>query len=226
MKNLTQKILFGLVGKIGIVSLIAICFMVFNSKTKAQTLLVNYDFASAVAGTPCTVTPLTTATGVTSIFTTGGTDGENCNTSLGYGMLNPTTGYAFAYNKDANQSVSVSSTAFDAENYFQFQLNGVSAFHGYYLHFQSMRSGPIDVQYSLDGVDFTSFIQLPKPLYPDNFPFKIVDLSSVTAIDRQPTVYFRLVGKSVSNRNLYFVIDNFQVQATTTVKSRKRVRFL
>ncbi len=223
MKSFTQKILFGLVGKIGIVSLMAICLTLFNSNTKAQTLLVNYDFASAIAGTPCTATPLTTATNVTSIFTTGGTDGETCTISEGT-PTSQRTGFAFAENKDANLAVSLSNSDVDAENYFQFQLTGVSAFRSYQLNFNAIQSGPIDVQYSLDGVNFTSFTQLPLPIHKLYFPRIIVDLSSVTAIDRQPTVYFRLVGKSRHNLSLRFVIDNFQVQATAATKSRKRVR--
>lgn len=92
MKNLTLKILSGLVGKIGIVLLMVICLVIFNLNTKAQTLLVNYDFASAIAGTPCTATPLTIASGVTSTFTSGGTNGGTCTTPLGHSMWNPTIG--------------------------------------------------------------------------------------------------------------------------------------
>ncbi len=225
MKILTQKILFGLVGKIGIISLMAICFTMFNSNTQAQTLLVNYDFASAVAGTPCTATPLKTATNVTSIFTTGGTNGETCNTWFGYGMVNPTTGYAFAMNEDANLSVSLNRSGADLTAYFQFQLSGVSAFRGYKLYFQRTRQSAIDIQYSIDGNNFTSFTQIPASLFPDNFPPVIVDLSSITTINNQPTVYFRLVRKNDDKIGSHLTIDNFQVQATTATKSRKRVRF-
>lgn len=224
MKNLTQKNLSSLVGKIGIVSLMAVFLTMFNSETQAQTLLVNYDFASAIAGTTCTATPLTTATGVESIFTIGGTNGKNCTISEGT-PVSPPTGSAFTENNDANLAVKVSSSDIGAENYFQFQLTGVSGFRSYQLHFNAVQGGPIDVQYSLDGVDFISFTQLPRPVTQIFFPRKIVDLSSVTAIDRQPTVYFRLVGKSSNNLSLRFVIDNFQVQATATTKSRKRVKF-
>jgi hypothetical protein len=216
MKKLTQKILSSIMGKIGVVSLMTICLTMFNSGTKAQTLLVNYDFASAVAGTPCTAAPLTTAVGVESIFTTGGTDGETCTI-----YEEPPT----SQNKEANLAMSLSNSDDVAENYFQFQLMGVSAFRSYRLNFNAIQSGPIDVQYSLDGVNFTSFTQLPRPITQLYFPRKIVDLSAVTAIDRQPTVYFRLVGKSSPSRNLRFVIDNLQVQATAAIKSRKRVRF-
>jgi hypothetical protein len=223
MRNLTQKTLSGLVGKISIVSLMAVCIALFNSNTKAQTLLVNYDFASAVAGPPCTATPLTTATGVTSIFTTSGTDGGTCTIFSGSGMSSPTTGYAFAQNEDGNQSVTVSDSDTDAV-YVQFQLSGVSAFRGYKLYFQRLPSSSIDVQYSVDGINFTSFIEIPRLINPTSFPPSIVDLSSITAIDNQPTIYFRLVGKDSAKSRLYLTIDNFQVQATRTTKKRNRVR--
>ena len=222
MKKLTQKILFGVVGKIGIISLTAICLVLFNSSVKAQqTLLVNYDFASAVAGTPCTAMPLTTAPNVTSIFTTGGTDGETCTTPSGMHTQIPD---AFAENQDANQAVGLNSRAVDSVNYFQFQLDGVGSYRDYKLYFQLRQSGPVDVQYSIDGNSFTSFTQIPNPTHKWRFPPSVVDLSSETAIEGQPTVYFRLVGKSDRNPGLTFEIDNFQVQATRATKKRNRVR--
>jgi hypothetical protein len=231
MKTSTQKMLFGLVGKIAAVSLMAICFALFSASIKAQqTLLVNYDFADAVAGPPCTATPLTAATGVTSIFTTSGTDGGTCTIYSGIGMSSPTTGFAFAQNEDGNQSVTVNDSDTDAV-YVQFQLSGVSAFRGYKLYFQRLRTSSIDVQYSVDGINFTSFIEIPLinptsfPPSPTSFPPSIVDLSSITAIDNQPTIYFRLVGKDSLKSRLYLTIDNFQVQATRATKKRNRVRF-
>lgn len=227
MKNLTQKILSNLVGKIGIISLMAICLVMFNSSVKAQqTLLVNYDFADAVAGTPCTATPLKTAANVTSIFTSGGTDGGVCKTWFGQeSRIEATIGNAFVFNEDGNLSVSLNRSGDDLTAYFQFQLNGVSAFRSYKLYFQRVRQSAIDIQYSIDGNNFTSFTQIPASLFPDDFPPVIVDLSSITAINNQPTVYFRLVGKSNQNSFLSLTIDNFQVQATAATKSRKRVRF-
>lgn len=229
MNVLTQKILSRLVGKIGIVSLMAICLALFNSSIKAQqTLLANYDFASAVAGTPCTATPLSTATNVTSIFTSGGTNGGTCNTSPGQeSRIAFNIGYAFANNQDGNLAISTGSSAGDSVGYFQFELSGVSSFHGYKLSFQRRRTDAIDIQYSTDGINFTSFTRIPTSWFPDHFPFLIVDLSSVTAIDNQPTVYFRLEGIRYGTyaQLIGLTIDNFQVQATAATKSRKRVRF-
>ncbi len=218
MKKTFQKILSDSAGKIGVVSLMAICFIMFNSNAKAQTLLANYDFNSAVAGTPCLADPATTAPGVTSFFTTGGTDGETCKTLVVF-AANP------AGSNQPDIGVSVGSANPNAVNYFQFQLIGVSAFRDYKLYFGTRQSGVIDVQYSLDGVNFTSFRQLPIPIIQIYFPKREVDFSSVPALNGQSTVYFRLEAKSRLDRDLDFVINNFQVRAETVAKSRKRVRF-
>ena len=231
MKNLAQKILFRLANKIAAITLITLCLALFSSTMKAQqTLLVNYDFASAIAGTPCTATPLKTTPGVTSIFTSGGINDGTCIVRPGYTTYDayyPSDGRPFAYNEDDNLSVSLGNSASDSAGYFQFQLNGVSAFHSYKLYFQRTRTSAIDIQYSLDGINFTSFTQIPSSGFPDNFPPIIVDLSSITAINNQPTVYFRLEGirYGLSPQLIGLTIDNFQVQATAATKSRKRVRF-
>ena len=220
MKKLTQKILFGLVGKIGIVSLTAICLAMFNSNTQAQTLLVNYDFASLVPGSPCAATPLTIAGGVTATLITGGTGGGSCIPSHG-----DTTSFeeAFAAN-EYNPGVQLASSLTDSKDYFQFQLEGVSAYRDYKLFFQARRIPSIDVQYSLDGINFTDFIRLHFGLNQTLYHEFYVDLSAVAEIERQPTVYIRLVGTSRASNGYSFDIDNFQVQATRATKKRNRVR--
>ncbi|HLM61775.1 MAG TPA: hypothetical protein VK308_13295, partial [Pyrinomonadaceae bacterium] len=129
----------------------------FSSQVSAQTVLVNYDFASAVAGTPCTAAPLTTASGITSTFTTGGTGGGTCTTPAGTAATAPP---AFVANA-ANQSVSLTSFATGSTNFFQFQLSGGDGFRDYMLFFQLQRSGtgPLnaDIQYSTNGTTFTTF---------------------------------------------------------------------
>lgn len=221
MKKLTQKILSGFVGKIGIVSIAVICLAVFNSNTKAQSLVVNYDFASLIPGMPCMVDPLMTSGGVTATFSTGGTGSGICIASRG-----DSTGYGVPFaDNEYNPGVRLLSTSADSKDYFQFQLDGVSAYRDYKLFFQARRITSIDVQYSLDGITFTDFTQLHfSPIQPLYHAFH-VDLSSVAEIEGKPTVYFRLVGTSAADRNALFDIDNFQVQATSATKSRKRVRF-
>ncbi len=205
--------------EIGVISLAAICLMMCASNAPAQTLLVNYDFASLIAETPCAASPLTTAPGVTSIFSASRT----CTASHGD---TTSDGQGFAVNAP-NPGVRLLSASADSKDYFQFQLDGVSAFRDYKLFFQAQRITAIDVQYSLDGVNFTDFKRLffgqILPLY-QRF---VVDLSSAAQIQNQPTVYIRLQGYTSNSIYSYWLdIDNFQVQATTTVKKRKRVRFI
>lgn len=217
MRNFSQKVFSGFAGKIGIVSLMAICFALFSSNINAQTVLVNYDFSSAVAsvGTaPCnTGTPLTTAPGVTSTFTVGGTG--VCTTPAGNASTVPP---AFVANA-SNQAVSIVGTGPNTTNFFQFRLDGVSSFSNFMVFFQAGRSSTgaqsATLQYSTDGTTFTDFqtVAVPingTPLVLGNFNF---DLSSVTAINRQATVFFRIVGSGASSSTGTFRIDNFQVQA-------------
>ncbi|HEX8734051.1 MAG TPA: carboxypeptidase-like regulatory domain-containing protein [Pyrinomonadaceae bacterium] len=184
---------------------------IFLLNAQAQTVLVNYDFASAVAGTPCTASPLTTAPGVTSTFTTGGTGGGTCTTPAGTAATAPP---AFVANA-ANQSVSLTSFAAGSTNFFQFQLSGVGSYMDYMLFFQSQRSGTgpvnLDVQYSTNGTTFTTF----QTVNPGNGVFAAfnIDLSAVAAIENQPTVYFRLLGTGGTGAAGTLRIDNFQVQA-------------
>ena len=186
---------------------------IFLLNAQAQTVLVNYDFASAVAGTPCTAAPLTTAAGVTSTFTTGGTGGGTCTTPAGTAATAPP---AFVANA-ANQSVSLTSFAAASSNFFQFQLSGVGSFMDYMLFFQSQRSGTgpinLDVQYSTNGTTFTTF----QTVNPGNGVFAAfnIDLSAVPAIENQPTVYFRLLGSGGTGAAGTLRIDNFQVQASS-----------
>lgn len=178
----------------------------------AQTVLVNYDFASTTAGTPCVYGgPLTTASGVTSSFITST---GNCTTPAGTAATAPP---AFVANA-ANQSVSVTGFATGSSNYFQFQLSGVSSYQDYELFFQSQRSGtgPVnaDIQYSTDGTNFTTF----QTVNPGNGVFAAftVDLSTIAAIENQPTVYFRILGYGGTGAAGTFRIDNFQVRAALT----------
>jgi hypothetical protein len=158
-----------------------------------------------------TATPLSTAAGVTSTFTTGGTGGGTCTTPAG----TATTATAFTPNT-ANQAVSLSSFLAGSSNFFQFQLSNVQGFQNYMLYFQTRRSstGPAnaDIQYSTDGMTFTTFQSIAVPATTPFSAFNI-DLSAVNAIENQPNVFFRILGRDGTGSTGTFVIDNFQVQA-------------
>ena len=191
-------------------TIITTFILMFGASAFGQTTIINYDFASAMAGTPCTATPLTAANGVTSALTTStGT----CTTPGGAAVTSPP---AFVAN-DMNQSVSITGFATGATQYFQFQLGGANLpnFSSYMLFFQSMRSstGPTTatIQYSTDGVTYTSF---PTTYTVGTGITNItVDLSGITAINNQAAVYFRIVGSGGNNGGGTFRIDNFQIQA-------------
>lgn len=199
----TSKLLFIFVMTIGVI---------FTGQISAQTVLVNYDFATATE-TPCAATPLTTASGITSTFTTGGNG--NCTTPAGTAAGSPP---AFVANA-ISDAVSVTGFAAGSTNSFRFQLSGVASYQNYSLFFQSRRSatgpGNVDIQYSLDGVAFTTF-QTFTPPGAFNATGTTVDLSAVSAIENQPTVFFRLLGRDGTGGTGTFAIDNFQVRAFST----------
>lgn len=192
-----------------------------NAAVNAQSLVVNYDFASTTSTTTTnaacvtSTTPLTVNTGVTSTFSTStGT----CSTPAGNASTVPP---AFAANA-SNQAVSIAGFATGATNYFQFQLSGVSGYQNYMLYFQAARSGtgPTDaaVQYSTDGTNFTTFttVNPPATANPLVLGSYNVDLSTITALNGQPTIYFRIVGSGGTNPSGTLRIDNFQVSARLT----------
>jgi hypothetical protein len=211
MRNFIHRSTSVFTSKLGLFLFTLIFSGLIAGNVCAQTVLVNYDFATAVAGTPCTVAPLTTAPGVVPVFTTGGTGGGTCTTPAGTAAAAPP---AFVANA-SNQSVSLTSFAAGSSNYFQVQLTGVATYTNYQLFFQTQRSGtgPVnaDVQYSTDGTTFTTFqsITVPTAFAPFN-----IDLSAVSAIENQPVVYFRILGNGGTGAAGTFRIDNLQVAAS------------
>jgi len=187
---------------------------IFDVSSPQATILVNYNFNDAIAGSmPCNPGTVTTTVGVSSIFTTStGT----CTTPTG----TATTPTAFTQNA-IGPAVSITGFAADATQFFQFQLGGqfLPRFGSYMVYFQGLRSGSgpssATLQYSTDGTTFTNFQTVTVPTNAtvtfDAFNF---DLSSITALNNQPNVYFRIVGSGGSSNNGTFRIDNFQVQAT------------
>jgi hypothetical protein len=208
MRDFVQKAFADFARKISISLLMTICFALFSVVINAQTTLVNYSFNDAVAGNPCNAGTVTTATGVTSTFTTS----RDCATVAGVA----TTSAAFTPNT-AGTAVSLSNFANGTTQFFQFQLSGVSSFQDYMLYIQLRGSGTgatsVTLQYSLNGTTFTDFQTFATTTTFAPYTF---DLSSIAAIEGQSTVYFRFVGVNTTGATGTigtFVIDNFQVQA-------------
>ncbi|CAN5843446.1 hypothetical protein BH20ACI4_BH20ACI4_06290 [soil metagenome] len=208
-----------LVKTIFLVFTFALVFLLFNISTNAQTVLVNYDFASTTAATPCVYGgPLTTAAGVTSSYTTST---GNCTTPAGTASTVPP---AFVANS-SNQSVSITGFATGSTQFFTFQINNVTNFIDYMVFFQAQRSasGPTDatLQYSTDGIFFTNFQAVTVPTsFSTGFNF---DLSAVSAIENQTTVYFRIFAAGGTSATGTFRIDNFQTQATLLLAASAQV---
>ena len=125
---------------------------------------------------------------------------------VGVGTATGKHGAASIYTSPAGNASahSFSSTNWTAGDYYQFQVNTVGATH-VVVTFDAISSatGPRDfsLQYSTDGVAFTTFASYtngnspswsstgtPNATYTHTY-----DLSSVTAINGQAAVYFRLV---------------------------------
>ena len=180
----------------------------------AQTTIVNYDFNTASgcsAGTPAT------AANVTSTFTTSET---TCTNSSG----TATDASAFTPNTTAGSTIGYNNASANTTKYVQFQLSGsnLSSYTGYKVYFQSQRSNTgfttITLQYSTDGTNFTSFgtTQTVSTAFATSTP-EVFDLSTITALNGQSNVYFRLVTSGATATTGTVRIDNFQVQAASAL---------
>lgn len=177
--------------------------------TKAQTVLVNYDFVTN-SSTPCTAMPVNTASGVNSTFTTGGFG--TCTNFAGTAVTAPP---AFVANAN-NDSVALRSFPnTSSTGYFQFALSGTSLnlYSSYKVFFQSQRTASVVssgvFQYSTDGTNFTDFQTIT---IPESFGAFALDLSSgaaATALNNQSTVFFRLVVGGATSTSGNVRIDNF-----------------
>ncbi len=220
MKNYYKNMCLTFVGKTSFLITVFTCLMVFSESTKSQTVLVNYAFNDAVAGTPCNAGTSNAAPGVTPTFSTST---GACTTPGG----TVTTGTALTQNATAGSSTSITGFATGSTNYFQFQLGGVGSFQNYQVYFQAQRSGTgptaADLQYSTDGTNFTSFqtVVVPTAFAPSGaFNF---DLSAISAIEGQTNVYFRIVASGGSNATGTFRIDNFQVQGQLATSANSSI---
>jgi len=150
---------------------------------------------------------------------------------VGSGSALSTTGGTFTSPVGDGSSKSWSSNGWDVGDYFQFQVS-TATFSSIYLIWDQTgsNSGPRDfsLQYSTDGSSFTAFGTYS--VIPNNSPNiwgsssyvsaaqVAFDLSSITAINNQTTVYFRLIDTSTVSTNGGTVavagssrIDNFTV---------------
>ena len=172
-----------------------------------QTTIVNYDFNSGTsfaALTPALSTNVTSTITSTEVFSTvGGTA-----TSTG----------SFTTNSTAGNSITMGNSSGTNVKYFQFQLGGsaLSTYSGYKIYFQAQRSAAgattATIAYSTNGTSFTNF-GTTQSATSGSFSECQFDLSTITALNTQSSIYFRILVSGASGGGT-FRVDNFQVRAT------------
>jgi hypothetical protein len=189
----------------------SISFINFSS-VFSQNAFINYNFNSGTSYS--TLSPIIAANVTCSVSSTetwqtynGISSGQN----------------AFDRNDIAGNSIAMVNSSGTNSRYFQFALGGslLPSYSSYQLYLQSQRSSTgattITLAYSIDGINYTNFstTQLTglKAYYEDIF-----DLSSITPINGQSNVYFRLLVSGASGTGTVR-IDNFQIKAIKNLAS-------
>ncbi len=178
----------------------------FSGNTIAQTVIVNYDFNDASS---YPVSPTATATDISCSLTctesfatfTGTTSGEQAFTS------NSTAGYALAMNNSSGTNT----------KYWSATINGSDLvnYKSYEVYFQVRRSSTgaqkVTLFYSTDGTNYTSYnyVSLTSA---DVYYEGVFDLTAITSLDFQSTVYLRLAASEASSTGT-LRIDNLQLRA-------------
>ena len=177
--------------------------------SRAQTVIVNYDFNSATA---YPASPAATAAGISSVATS--TEGFVTNaTGIASGKS------AFAANV-TGPALAMSNSG-GTGKYFQFSLNGAELpkYAAFKIYLQGYRSSTgattLTLQYSVNGGSYTTF---GPPCAPGNGSFLEggFDLSGLPDLNNPTNLSFRLLASGASGGGT-LRIDNFQVQATNTV---------
>lgn len=176
-------------------------------KTFGQVTIVNYDFNSG--SSYASLTPSTAANVTCSVTST-----ESWQTYTGVAS----GANAFSSNPTAGNAMAMANSSGTNTRYFQFQLGGsnLGSYAAYKLYFQAQRSGTgastVTIAYSLNGTSFTNFGTTQTPGN-GSFSECQFDLSAVSSLSLQSTVYFRVLASGASGTGT-LRIDNFQVRAT------------
>ena len=193
--------------------LIVIVFLLSTVATAfSQPTIVNYNFNTGSSyGTlsPILASGITcSVTGTESFLTYSGT---------------ASGGSAFTNNSTAGQALAMSNSSGTNTRYWTFQLGGASldSCKSYKIYLQAQRSSTgaqtITIAYSTNGTTFTNFGTTMSPGN-GSFTEQVFDLSSISAIENQANVYFRIMASGASGTGT-LRIDNFEIQATLSVPS-------
>jgi uncharacterized repeat protein (TIGR02543 family) len=175
-----------------------------------QITIVNYDFnsgASYGALSPSVATNITSTMSSTEVFATLG------GIASGAG--------AFTANATAGNAISMTNSSGTNAKYFQFQLGGtaLSTYTSFKIYCQGQRSASgattLTLAYSTNGTTYTNFGTTGSP---GNGSYSEINfnLSSITAINSQTAVYFRVLASGASGTGT-LRLDNFQIQATAVL---------
>ena len=185
----------------------------------AQIAIINFDFDNGSPSSYSSVSPLVapnisgTVTSTEGWSTTSGTLTGTSTSAMCNGYASNTAGSALTSNSLNTGSHS-----------YIFKLDGsnLSCYSSYKVYFdaRSTSTGPtlVTLQYSIAGVTYTtstttySGLNAPGSVWTEcNF-----DLSSITALDGQSSLYFKIIPTGATTAGGTFSIDNFQVQAIQT----------
>lgn len=186
-------------------------FLIWKSNIFSQTVIANYTF-NEISSYP--VVASTTATEISSSI--NGT--ETFQTYSG-----TTTGtQAFISNSTAGDALSMSNSSGTNSRYWTVALSGndLENYKSYKIYLQARRSSTgaqkITLYYSTDGTTFSTFAFMNTGN--DVFVEYIFDLSNITNIDLQSTVYFKLAASEATGTGT-LRIDNLQIQAIKVINN-------
>ncbi|PKP19890.1 MAG: hypothetical protein CVU04_05050, partial [Bacteroidetes bacterium HGW-Bacteroidetes-20] len=177
--------------------------------TFAQTTIASWNF-DALLGTPNTINVIPASTGTANLYLDG-TNGSSVWTSAPTIQLN-----AFAGLNSTQSLALVANSSNDSSGVFVFSTTGYENIN---FSYQTRWSGPTAFSvhswsYSTDGITFTALPSVMTSPASTSFALKTADLSAVTAINNQTTVYLKLTvsGATASGGNNR--IEDFVITGT------------
>ena len=181
------------------------CLFIY-ANLSAQTVIVNYDFNSASS---YPVSPTATAANVSSSST--------CTESFATFTGVVSDEQAFVINSTAGNAIAMNNSSGSNTKYWTITINGSDLvnYKSYEVYFQTRRSSTgaqkVTLFYSTDGTNYTSYnyVSLTSA---DVYYEGVFDLTSITSLDFQSTVYFRLAASEASGTGT-LRIDNLQFRA-------------
>jgi hypothetical protein len=186
---------------------IAFALLALTKISVSQTPIANYDFNSGTSY--ASLTP-TLASNISSSLSC--TESWQTYTGTASGTS------AFTTNGTGGNAVAMANSSGTNAKYWTLELGGslLSSYKNFKLYLQAQRSGTgaqtITIATSTDGSNYTNF---GTTMSPGNGSFneQVLDLSTVTAINNQNSVYIRLMASGASGTGT-LRIDNLQLQAT------------